>query len=156
MDPTYIWLKTLHILGAIIFVGNIIVTAWWKLMADRTHNPVVMHFAQRQVLWTDLIFTAGGGLLLAATGFATVARGGWSMAHSWVATGVLLFALSGLIWLAVLIPLQFAQARLTRGLPPGSPIPPRYWKLARLWSVFGTVATLLPLWAVWWMVAKPA
>ena len=32
----YSTLKILHLFGVIIFLGNIIITGWWKLMADRT------------------------------------------------------------------------------------------------------------------------
>jgi len=30
---TYLLLKGLHIFGVILLLGNIIVTAWWKIMA---------------------------------------------------------------------------------------------------------------------------
>ena len=68
MGNTYLLLKSLHILGAVIFLGNIIVTGWWKVMADRTRNPVIIAFAQRQVTLTDYIFTGGGVVLILATG----------------------------------------------------------------------------------------
>jgi uncharacterized membrane protein len=42
---TYLLLKSLHILGVVLFLGNIIITGWWKAMADRTRNPVVIAFA---------------------------------------------------------------------------------------------------------------
>lgn len=32
----YQWHKLLHILGAVLFLGNIIVAAVWMLMAERT------------------------------------------------------------------------------------------------------------------------
>jgi uncharacterized membrane protein len=32
----YLLLKSLHVLGVVIFLGNIIVTAVWKALADRT------------------------------------------------------------------------------------------------------------------------
>jgi uncharacterized membrane protein len=28
-----------HLFGVVIFLGNIIVTAFWKVMADRTRDP---------------------------------------------------------------------------------------------------------------------
>jgi len=68
MDNTYLWLKSLHLLGVVMFLGNIIVTGWWKFMADRTKNPVIIAFAQRQVTLTDWIFTAGGVILVLAGG----------------------------------------------------------------------------------------
>ena len=49
MENSYLWLKVLHIVGVVLFLGNIIVTGWWKNMADRTKNPQIIAFAQRQV-----------------------------------------------------------------------------------------------------------
>lgn len=71
MVNTYLLLKSLHILGAVIFLGNIIITGWWKVMADRTQNPAVIAFAQRQVTLTDYIFTGSGVVLILATGLGT-------------------------------------------------------------------------------------
>jgi uncharacterized membrane protein len=53
------WLS-LHILGVVLFLGNIIVTAVWKTLADRTKNPSVVAYAQRLVTVTDVAFTATG------------------------------------------------------------------------------------------------
>jgi hypothetical protein len=32
----------------VVFLGNIIVTAWWKMAADRTRDPPTIAYAQRQ------------------------------------------------------------------------------------------------------------
>ena len=34
-------------------------------------------------------------------------------------------------------------------------IPEQYWKLGKLWIVFGTIATILPLLNLYFMIAKP-
>ncbi|MCR6629511.1 MAG: DUF2269 domain-containing protein [Magnetospirillum sp.] len=150
----YLPLKTAHIVGVVLFLGNIIVTGWWKVMADRTGNPAIIAFAQRQVILTDWVFTLGGVLLLGGAGFANAGLHGISLATPWLLVGNVLFTLSGLVWVAVLIPVQARQARLARGFAMGGVIPPEYHRLGRLWLVFGTVATLLPLAAVPVMVWK--
>ena len=68
MTESYLFLKSLHILGIILLLGNLIVTAWWKLMANRTKNPSIIAFAQRQVTLTDFVFTAPGALLAIMAG----------------------------------------------------------------------------------------
>ncbi len=150
----YLLLKTLHIVGVVLFLGNIIVTGWWKVMADRTGDPTVIAFAQRQVTLTDWVFTLGGVLLLGGAGFANAGLHGISLATPWVLAGNVLFGLSGVAWAAVLIPVQIRQARLARGFARGGAIPPQYWRLGRLWLVFGTIATVLPLAAIPVMVWK--
>lgn len=152
---SYELLKTLHVLGAVLFVGNVIVTALWKSLADRTRNAAVIGFSQRLVTLTDIAFTATGVVLLAVTGPVMAARLG-GMEIPWVAWGAGLFAAAGLVWVAVLIPVQTMQARLARGFAHGGDIPPRYWRLARIWMIGGSLATVLPLAALAVMVMKPA
>ena len=148
-------LKLLHLLGVILFLGNILVTAWWKLAADRTRNPVVIAHAQRQVIVTDGLFTSLGAALIGGTGLAMVNQIGWDIldAH-WLRWGIGLFIASGVVWIAVLVPTQIAQMRLARGFATGSDIPDAYWKLARRWALFGAVATALPFLNLYWMVFK--
>lgn len=156
MDNTYLLLKSLHILGVIIFMGNIIVTAWWKTMADRTRDPVIIRFAQRQVTLTDYVFTAGGAALLLVGGIANAALHGIDyLGVRWLAWGYWLFIMSGVIWAAVLIPVQIKQARLARQFTPGCAIPERYWALGHIWIGFGLLATIIPLANIYWMVFKP-
>ncbi len=152
---TYLGLKALHILGVVLFIGNIIVTAWWKTQADRTRNPAVIAFAQRQVTLTDWIFTFGGATLLAGSAYANAALHGLSMLTPWMLWGQILFVLSGLLWVGILIPVQVRQARLARGFAGGGPIPLTYWRLNRIWLGIGLVATVLPAANIFFMVYKP-
>lgn len=62
---SYQWHKLLHILGAILLVGNIVITGVWMFMAERTINPDVMRFAVRMVNWADVFFTVPGIFLIA-------------------------------------------------------------------------------------------
>ena len=152
---SYLIFKTIHIVGVALFVGNIAVTAWWKTMADLTRDPKIIAFAQRQVTLTDYVFTAGGIVLLVIGGMGAAQTGNLPLlATAWIAYGSLLFALSGIIWLAILIPLQTKLARLSRSFADGSSIPDSYWRLEKWWGVFGGIATLLPLAATVAMVGK--
>ena len=56
--------KVVHLFGVSLFLGNIIVTGEWKVLADRTGEPRVIAYAQRLVTLTDWIFTAGGVALI--------------------------------------------------------------------------------------------
>ncbi|MBK1680928.1 DUF2269 family protein [Rhodocyclus tenuis] len=157
MNDTYLLLKSLHVLGAILFLGNVIVTLWWKLMANRTRQPVVIAFAQRQVTLTDYVFTFGGAGLVLVSGVANIWLQGWDITQSrWLGWGSALFLVSGLLWLLILIPIQIHQARLARQFADGTEIPAAYWRAERVWVVVGVIATLLVLANVFWMVYKPA
>ena len=154
---TYLWLKTLHILGAILFLGNIIVTGWWKVMADRTREPRIVAFAQRQVIVTDYVFTLGGVLLVLGTGLVNAHWHGLSYADNpWLAWGTGLFVASGVIWVLILVPLQARLSRLSRSFAATASVPADYWRLCRSWNFWGVMATVLPLAAVYLMVFKGA
>jgi len=148
--------KVVHLFGVVVFLGNIVVTALWKAMADRTKNPLVIAFAQQLVTLTDWIFTAGGAafLILGAYGMALVAgldlRG-----QTWLIWGQILFAISGVIWVVILIPIQIAQARESRSFAAEGAIPESYWSLGRRWMMWGTIATVIPLINLYLMVFKP-
>jgi uncharacterized membrane protein len=156
LNNTYLILKSLHILGAVIFLGNIIVTGWWKVMADRTKNPVIIAFAQRQVTLTDYVFTLGGVILIVATGIGNAVLHNMDyLSIRWLAWGYWLFILSGVIWVLVLIPVQIKQAKMAKQFSENTVIPDLYWRLGQIWLVFGILATILPLLNIYWMVFKP-
>ncbi|WP_034298384.1 DUF2269 family protein [Herbaspirillum sp. RV1423] len=148
-------LKTLHVLGVVLFLGNIIVTAFWKVMADRTRDLAVIRFAMRVTNWADVFFTFGGIVLLAIAGQAMAAQTGM-LQLSWLHWAYGLFAATGVLWVGILLPVQVAQARLLAPLQRDSEIPSRYWRLSLLWGAAGSAATLLPLAIVWLMTAKPS
>jgi uncharacterized membrane protein len=151
---SYLLLKTIHVIGVVIFIGNIVVTAWWKVMADRTRDPKIVAFAQRQVTLTDWVFTFSGVVLVAVGGIGNAVLNGMPMTTLWLALGNGLFALSGLIWIAVLIPLQVKLARMAKEFSAALAIPERYWRLEQLWGSFGGLATVLPLANIVVMVFK--
>jgi uncharacterized membrane protein len=156
MENTYLWLKVIHIFGVILFLGNIIVTGWWKNMADYTKNPQTIAFAQRQVTLTDYIFTAGGVFILLVAGMLNVYLHDMSYSAKWLHHGMAIFAVSGIIWAVVLIPVQIKQAKMTKVFANTGVIPAQYWKLCTIWNIFGALAILIPLLNLYWMVFKPA
>ena len=155
-EQTYLVFKTAHIVGVVLFVGNLVVTAVWKLLADRTREPKIVAFAQRLVSVTDVIFTGLGAVIVLSSGMLMIVPYGvefWNVL--WILWGLGLFVVSGLIWILVLVPIQMKQTRLARVFADGGEIPERYWRLGRLWMVFGLIAVALPLFNVFLMVFKP-
>lgn len=152
----YLLLKMLHIFGGVLFLGNIIITGWWKVMADRTKNPAVIAFAQRQVTLTDFVFTAGGAGIVLAAGFGNALLHHMDVWNTrWLSWGFWLFIASGIIWATVLIPVQIQQARMARQFTDGGAIPQEYWDLGKIWLGFGSLTTIIPLVNLYWMVFKP-
>ena len=149
------WL-TVHILGVVLFLGNIVVTAVWKMLADRTREPAVVAYAQRLVSITDVVFTATGATLIFTSGHVLAREfGGVFDGPLWITLGWSLFVASGVIWVVALIPIEVMQERMARAFRHEATIPERYWTLSRLWAGIGAVATVLPLLNLYVMVFKP-
>lgn len=151
----YLFLKSLHIFGVIIFLGNIIVTGIWKIFADYTKDFRIVAFSQRMVTYTDIIFTTSGVLILLIAGFMMAQTYGNFWQVRWIRWGLLLFIASGIIWVSILIPVQIQLHRLANNFKKIGYIPDEYWLYERIWFIFGTIAIILPLCNLYWMVFKP-
>ena len=155
-DSMYAVFKTIHIIGVVILLGNVTITAYWKVLADRTSDARLIAHAQHGVIVADWIFTlAGIGLILVGGYGATAIAGLPLTGPAWLVIGQLLFAASGLIWLGVLIPIQIRQARTARSLTADSALPAQHRRDSRLWLVWGIAATVPLVAAIYVMVAKP-
>ena len=141
--------RTLHVLGAVLLVGNVTVTGFWAafLYAQRASLP--FRPVARAILWTDLLFTAGGAALLTFSGIQLIlatALPFWDT--PWLVRGVASLGVATLLWLVVLIPDQFRLERMA---------PDDLAGLRRVflrWSVVGWASTALLLHGLWVMVQK--
>ena len=153
----YAVFKTLHIIGVVVLLGNVTITAFWKVLADRTRDARLIAHAQHGVTVADWIFTLAGIVLVLVGGYGAAAVAGLSVTKlPWLLIGELLFAVSGIIWLAVLVPIQIRQARMARSLPPNAELPALYRRESRRWLVWGIIATVPLVAAIYVMVAKPS
>lgn len=146
-------IKIIHLLCACLFLGNVIVSGVWAVMAERTGSHEIIKFSNRLVLITDVLFTAAGALGVVITGHLMASRFGGDTAHGWITWSYMLFGLSGLIWVFVLVPIQLKQRAL---LARFDYITADYLRLSRLWQIAGAFATLLPLPIIYLMVTKAA
>lgn len=155
MAQHYLLLKSLHIFGVILFLGNIIVTAFWKTFADLSNDWKIIAFSQRLVTYTDIFFTTIGVVIITVTGLLMANTYGHYWDVKWIAWGLSLFIISGIIWVTILIPTQIMLHRLTNTFKNNSSIPAKYWAYEKIWIVFGIIATILPVINIYWMVFKP-
>jgi uncharacterized membrane protein len=144
-------LKLIHLVCACLFLGNVIVSGVWALLAERTRNHAIVQFSNKLVLITDLMFTLTGAVGVVWTGHAMAENFGGSDSHLWIQWSYGLLSFSGLIWLLVLVPIQFKQRAL---LQQHADITDEYWRLSSIWKIAGAISTLLPLPIVYFMVTK--
>jgi uncharacterized membrane protein len=151
---SYQWHKLLHILGAILLGGNIIITGVWMFMAERTSNSDVMRFAARMVNWADVFFTVPGIFLLITNGNILSERWGGVFQVSWIVASLVLFAFSGIVWMGLLLRYQNSLITLSESTR-GEKDPRRFFTVLHKWYFWGAVATVLPLASLVLMLLKP-
>jgi uncharacterized membrane protein len=155
-ESPYNILKFLHILGVVILVGNVTITAYWKVLADLTKDARIIAHAQRGVAIADWIFTLLGIVLIMSGGYGAALVNDLPLFGSfWLVAGQILFGVSGLIWLGVLVPLQIRQGRAAREFADGGSAPAEYRRDSRIWLIWGIIATVPLVAAVYVMVVKP-
>ncbi|PAK47950.1 DUF2269 family protein [Paenibacillus sp. 7541] len=148
------WL-IVHLIGVLLMVGNVVTAAFWKIKADQTGNPHVIHHTAKQVMLADYVFTIPGLALIILSGGVMAGVSGFSWSGlNWLTLSLGLFAVTGVIWLAVLIPLQRTMIRLSSESAKSGVISAEYKRASRLWAIYGTAATLLPLVILYLMVMK--
>ena len=145
-----------HILGAILFLGNIVTAVFWKMIADRSADLRNRYQACKHVLLADYIFTLPGIVMLLTFGHLLVEEAGYSLFEwSWLSLSYLLFVLSGVIWMFILLPCQRQMIKWSRvGMDQGV-MPKEYDKYSKIWNGFGSLSVLLPLTTLFMMVVKP-
>lgn len=148
--------KFAHLLGVILLVGNITVTAVWKVFADRTRDASIVAFGQRLVTGTDFGLTVPGIVLTMVGGYGAMIAAQYDFPGPfWLLWSQICFVAAGLVWLGILIPIQVIQARMAREFADAADVPEPYRRLARLWLVWGLIGTVPLVSALYLMIFKP-
>ena len=149
-------LLAIHILSAVVFAGNIITSAFWKVRADKSGSTEAMANASRSLLMADMVFTGPGLVGLLVTGIWMVQLTGWErFQEPWLSISLVLLVVTAIIWAGGLLPLEFRMVRLARLQSNNITSDPAYRRSSKIWSMMGGVATLIPLIILFLMVLKP-
>ena len=103
----YHWHKALHVVGAVIFVGNVVTQGLWISGANGTGNAGAIRAAIRTLGLTDLYFMGPGMFLVIANGALLAQAWGGVYRWSWLVAALVLFGL----WGTIAIPLTFVQVK---------------------------------------------
>ena len=108
---------------------------------------VIVRPVARAILWTDLVFTLGGGTLLTVSGILLAMRRGYTLAEErWLLEGIGALAIATMLWVLLLLPCQFRMERLD---PADDPALRRVFLR---WSIVGWAATVVLFYGLWVMV----
>lgn len=151
----YFVLKYLHVVGAAVLLGTGSGIAFFMLMAHLSGKAAVIAGVARIVVIADFIFTATAVVLQPITGALLVLNVGYSIWDGWVMWSIVLYVLTGALWL----PVVWMQMRLrdlaTTAAAEGKPLPEQYHRLFWLWFAFGIPAFAAVAIILWLMIAKP-
>ena len=151
----YFALKYAHVIGASVLLGTGAGIAFFMLLAHLGGDARVIAGVARIVVIADFLFTATAVVLQPITGVALVYQVGYGLSEHWIVLSIILYLLTGAVWL----PVVWMQARMrtlaARAVACGQPLPPAYHRLFRWWFAFGFPAFAAVAAIFWLMIARP-
>ncbi len=154
----YLWLKLVHILAVVMFIGNIVTGVFWHKHALRSGDARLIAHAMDGVLKSDRLFTLPGVFVIIGSGVIAAVQGGFPLLRTgWILWTLVLFGISGIVFGVRLTPLQRQMRDFAGAAAAGGSFDrAAYDRLSRQWDFWGAVATLAVLGGLALMVLKPA
>ncbi len=150
-----LWLRSLHVLGAVVLLGLGLGSAFHFWFVSRSAGAPAIAEAARAVVWADWLFIAPAVVLQPLTGLALATELGHPLDSDWLLAAIALYLLAGACWLPV-VGLQIRIARLAKAdALAGRPLGPEAARLIKRWfwlgwPAFGAILVVLHL-----MVFRP-
>lgn len=148
---SYQWHKLLHILGVIIFMGNMIVGPVWFSYAFYSKDAHVLKFAAKLLQQTDLYLTIPGVALTVLNGLCLSSVYGGSQSQPWLLHSIYLILT---MWV-LSVPLVFLQEKLFLTIETEAQNEAKINRLLIRWSILGSLVMIPPSIIFYWMVVKP-
>ena len=153
----YLLMKLLHIIAVIAFLGNIATGLFWHIHAVRTRDPRLLAHTVDGIIRSDRLFTIPGVVVIVTTGIIVAVTGGLPLLRTgWILWTLVMFSISGLIFMAFVAPLQRQLLAIAQAGTSGNFDYAAYMTIARRWEFWGAAALLTPLAGLVLMVLKPA
>lgn len=141
--------KLMHIVGVVIFLGNLIAGPLWVAFAYFHADRRMLAFAATTLAAADIWLTVPGVQLTVWNGICLAPVFGGVRAQPWLLEAVGLVAVAAALALAIVLPIQ---ERFVRACVAGDE--PAIRRGLVQWSVWGTLVTVPFGLATWLMVAK--
>jgi uncharacterized membrane protein len=148
-----IW-KLLHVIAAIIFIGNITIAPFWKAAADRSKDRLRIADTMKNIIRADRVFTMPSVTVLIVFGFGAQMTFGYPIETPWILWGLIMVVVSGVVFMTKVVPLQKKMYSLASDENKFNW--EEYRKLSKQWNIWGSIATVAPYIAVVLMVLKPS
>ena len=137
---TYLVLKYLHIMSAILLFGTGLGSAFYKFMADRSGNLQHIAITNKNVVLADWIFTTPTVIFQPISGIWMAHIIGLPLTTPWIMLSIILYIIAGACWLPVVY-LQIKMKRISYDAwKSQQQLPKIYWKYAKIWFGLGIPA----------------
>jgi uncharacterized membrane protein len=153
---SYVLLKFLHIIGAMVILGTGVGIAFFMLMAHLRRDAAFVAGTASIVVLADVIFTATAVVAQPVTGYLLLHESGIPIAEGWVLASLALYLVAGGAWLPVVWIQRRIRDLAAEAAAAGHDLPKEYERLFRLWFVLGLPGFGSVVAIVWLMVAKPS
>jgi uncharacterized membrane protein len=150
----YLILVLIHVIAVVIFLGNITIAPFWKANAEKKKDRLLILNTWEGIIRADKMFTMPGVILLLIFGIGGALHGGFNLISTgWIFWSIVLYVFSGAAFMVRVVPIQKKIVVLAKDESNFSW--DDYYKLAKQWDIWSSVATITPWIAVILMVIKP-
>jgi len=152
---TYLVLKWLHIVSAMVLFGTGLGIAFFQWFVYRSGNVDAVAAVTRLVVRADFVFTAPAVIVQFVSGLLLMHAMALPWETGWISLSFVLYALVGACWLSVVV-IQIRLARLAaQSSKGGTALPAAFHRAMRVWFWLGWPAFIGVLVILWLMVKKP-
>ena len=149
--------KTLHVISVVLLGGGFVLEAIAGVLVARAQNVQEVRAYATLIYISENYLSIPAAVAIAVFGYLTADRAGFDLDLTWLALGQALFYLIVLLALAVLRPASNRLYRLARSAPDGPVTPEILAQLKQpLPAIIGPVASVIFVFVIYLMVAKPA
>ena len=152
----YSYLKLIHLVAVVIFLGNIITGLFWMNIAVKTKDLRIINFVMKGIIRADRYFTIPGVIIITTGGFLAAIYGHFPILKTgWIFWAIIMFSISGLAFAFKVVPLQKKIYNFSLNKEISADFD---WKIFNKvyfqWDMWGLIALLTPLAAFVMMVLK--
>lgn len=151
----YLIVKTLHIVSSTILFGTGLGIAFFMVRSQFCENIVEKHYAARTTVLADTLFTLPAVIVQPVTGFWLILHGGYEWTEFWLVATYISYAIAGACWLPVVWLQIEMKNMLAAAVESDGVLPPRYFRLFKIWFALGWPAFIGLIAVFFMMVMKP-
>lgn len=152
----YSYLKLIHLIAVMLFLGNIITGLFWMHIAVKAKDLKIINFTIKGIIKADRYFTIPGVIIITAGGFLAAIYGHLPILKTgWILWSIIMFSISGLAFSFKLAPLQKKIYNLTLNKETSTDFDwNNFNKVYFEWDIWGLFALITPLAAFVMMTLK--